>query len=57
MIAGTYLGIHLAPRGDNLRERGASVVCQTGVVGGAAVAGLVATVIMLGMCGMRVQFI
>jgi hypothetical protein len=27
------------------------------MVGGAVVAGLVATVIMLGMCGMRVQFI
>ncbi len=27
------------------------------MVGGAAVAGLVATVIMLGMCGMRVQFV
>ena len=27
------------------------------MVGGAVVAGLVATVIMLGMCGMRVQFV
>jgi hypothetical protein len=27
------------------------------MVGGAVVAGIVATVIMLGMCGMRVQFI
>jgi len=27
------------------------------MVGGAVLAGLVATVIMLGMCGMRVQFI
>ena len=27
------------------------------MVGGAIVAGIVATVIMLGMCGMRVQFI
>jgi hypothetical protein len=26
------------------------------MVGGAVVAGIVATVIMLGMCGMRVQF-
>jgi hypothetical protein len=27
------------------------------VIGGAVVAGIVATVIMLGMCGMRVQFV
>jgi hypothetical protein len=27
------------------------------MVGGAVVAGIIATVIMLGMCGMRVQFI
>jgi hypothetical protein len=27
------------------------------MVGGAILAGIVATVIMLGMCGMRVQFI
>jgi hypothetical protein len=36
---------------------GARVVIMEHGVGSAVVAGVVATVIMLGMCGMRVQFI
>ena len=50
---------HLAAGGrDVMMAHGVSkAFADRFMVGGAVVAGLVATLIMLGMCGMRVQFV
>ena len=58
-LAAFFVLAHLAvgARGVMMAHGVTKALADRFMVGGAVVAGLVATVIMLGMCGMRVQFV